>query len=67
MVFFSLAGNNHIVAKVEGYASHQFLGLSDEASNCSSSIPVHAGPRGVLADIWLKVSMSQSSGANGAK
>jgi hypothetical protein len=45
VVFFSSAGNNHIVAEAEGYASHQLLGFSDEASDCSSSIPMHTGPR----------------------
>jgi hypothetical protein len=40
MVFFSSAGNNHIVAEVEGYASHQLSGLLDEASDCSSPISV---------------------------
>jgi hypothetical protein len=67
MVFFSSAGNNHIVAETKGYASHQLLGFSDEASDCSSPIPVHAGPRGVLAGICPKVPTSQSLGANGAK
>jgi hypothetical protein len=67
LVFFSLARNNHIVAEVEGYASHQLLGLSDEASDCSSPISVHTGPRGVFTGIRSKVSTSHSSGANGAK
>jgi hypothetical protein len=58
MVFFSSAGNNHIVVEAEGYASHQLIRLSDEASECSSSIPMHAGPRGVLAGICPKVSTS---------
>jgi hypothetical protein len=49
VVFFSSAGNNHIVSEAEGYASHQLSGFSDEASDCSSPIPVHTGPRGVLA------------------
>jgi hypothetical protein len=30
--------------EVEGYATHQLLGLSDEASNCSSPILVYTGP-----------------------
>jgi hypothetical protein len=67
MVLFSSVGNNHIVAEAEGYASHPLFELSDEASDCSSSIPVHTGPRGVFAGICPKVSMSQSSSANGAK
>jgi hypothetical protein len=67
MVFFSSARNNHIIAEAEGYASHQLPGLLDEASDCSSSIPMHAGPRGVLAGVCPKVSMSQSSGANGVE
>jgi hypothetical protein len=67
MVFFSSVGNNHIVAEAKGYASHQLSGLSDEASDYSNPILVHTGPRGVFADICSKVSMSQSSSANGAK
>jgi hypothetical protein len=67
MVFFSLAGNNHIMAEVEEYASHQLLGLSNEASDCSSPIPLHTGPRAVFSGICPKVSTSQSSGANNAK
>jgi hypothetical protein len=67
MVFFSSAGNNHSVTEAEGYDSHQLSGLSDEASDCSSPFPVHAGPRGVLAGVCPKVSTSQSSGANGSK
>ena len=67
MVLFSLARNNHVVAEAEGYASHQLLGLSDEASDCSSPISVHTGPRGVFTGIRSKVSTSHSSGANGAK
>jgi hypothetical protein len=67
MIFFSSFGNNYIVAEAEGYASHQLSGLSDEASDCSSPIPVYVGPRGVLVVVCMKVSTSQSSGANGAK
>jgi hypothetical protein len=55
------------MVEVEGYVSHQLLGLSDEASDYSSSISVHIGPRGVFVGIRPKVSASQSSGANGAK
>jgi hypothetical protein len=52
------------MAEAKGYASHQLLGFPNEASDCSSSIPMHTGPRG---SICTKVSVSQSSGANGAK
>jgi hypothetical protein len=31
LVFFSSSRNNHIMAEVEGYVSHQLSGLSDEA------------------------------------
>jgi hypothetical protein len=55
------------MAKAEGYVSHQLSGILDEASDCSSPISVHIGPRGVFAGIRSKVSASQSSGANGAK
>jgi hypothetical protein len=67
MVFFSLARNNHVMAEAEGYDSHQLLGFLDEASDCSSSIPMHTRPRGILAGVCLKVSTSESPGANGAK
>jgi hypothetical protein len=67
MVFFSSAGNNLIVVEAEGHASQQLSRLSDEASDCSSPILVYTGPRGVFPRICPKVSMSQSSGANGAK
>jgi hypothetical protein len=32
------------MAEAEGYASHQLLGFPDEASHCSSSVPMYAGP-----------------------
>jgi hypothetical protein len=43
MVFFSLARNNYIMAEVEGYVGHYLSGVSDEASDRSSFIPVHKG------------------------
>jgi hypothetical protein len=67
MICFTSAGNNHIMAEAEGYASHHLSGLSDKASDCSSPIPVLEGSQGVLAGICPKVSTSQSLGANGAK
>jgi hypothetical protein len=63
----SLAEDNHIMTEVEGYASHQLSGVSDEASDCSSPILVHTRRRRVFAGICSKVSTSQSSSANGAK
>jgi hypothetical protein len=53
--------------EVEGYVSHWLSELLDEASDCSSPISVHTGPRGVFAGIRPKVFASQNSGANGAK
>jgi hypothetical protein len=53
--------------EVEGYVSHRLLGLLDEASDYSSPISVHTGPRGVFVRIRPKVFVSQSLGANGAK
>jgi hypothetical protein len=44
-----------------------FSGFSNEASNCSSSIAMHTGPREIPTGVRSKVSMPQSSGANGAK
>jgi hypothetical protein len=32
------------MVEVEGQASHQLPGLPDEASHCSGSVPMHAGP-----------------------
>jgi hypothetical protein len=32
------------MAEADGYASNELLGLSNEASDCSGSIPMHAGP-----------------------
>ena len=51
----------------EGYVGHYLLGVSDEASDRSSFIPVHTGPQGVFAGIRPNISTSQSSGANGDK
>jgi hypothetical protein len=44
MVFFSSAEDNYVVVEVKGYASHQLLGLPDEASHRPSPLPVHTGP-----------------------
>jgi hypothetical protein len=44
MVFLSSTGDNYVVAEAEGYASHHLPGLSDKASHCPSSVPVHTGP-----------------------
>jgi hypothetical protein len=32
------------MAEVKGYVSHKLLGLPNEASDCSSFVPVHARP-----------------------
>jgi hypothetical protein len=55
MVFFSSAGNNHVVVEAEGYASHQLSGFSNEASDYSSSSPMDIGPQGILAGVCPKV------------
>jgi hypothetical protein len=60
MVFFSSAGNNHVVTEAKGYASHQLRGFPDKVSGCSSSIPMHIGPRGILAGVCPKVSIESS-------
>jgi hypothetical protein len=59
--------NNHIMQKLKDMLVTNFSGVSDEDSDCSSSILVHTGPRGVSAGMGPKVSASQSSDANGAK
>jgi hypothetical protein len=58
MLFFSSAKNNHIMAKTEGHASYQLSAFLDKANDCSSPIPVHTGPRGVLAGVCPKVPTS---------
>jgi hypothetical protein len=55
MIFFSSAGDNHVVAEAEGYASHQLSGFPYEDSHRSSLIPVHIGPHGVFAGVRPKV------------
>jgi hypothetical protein len=42
--YSSSARNNYIMAEAEGYASHKLPGLPNEASDCSSSIPMHTIP-----------------------
>jgi hypothetical protein len=67
MVFLSSTGDNYVVAEAEGYASHQLPGLSDKASHCPSSVPVHTGPRGVPTSVRLKVLSTESSSAYSAQ
>lgn len=67
IVFFSSAGNNHVVAEAEGYSSNQLTGFPNETSDCSSFIPMHTELQGILAGVCPKVSASQSSSANSAK
>jgi hypothetical protein len=42
MIFLSSARDNYVVVEAEGHASHQFLGLSDEARHFSSPVSMHA-------------------------
>jgi hypothetical protein len=44
MVFFPSTGNNHVMAEAEGHAGNQLLGFPNEASDSSSSVPLHTGP-----------------------
>jgi hypothetical protein len=44
VVFFPSPGNDHVMEKAKGHAGNQFSGFLDEASNCSSPIPVHTRP-----------------------
>jgi hypothetical protein len=46
------------MAEVEGYVSHHLSEVLDEASDCSSPLSVHTGPRGVSAGLHAKVSVS---------
>jgi hypothetical protein len=42
MVFLSSTRDNYVVEEAEGHASHQLLGLSDDASHCSGPVSMHA-------------------------
>jgi hypothetical protein len=53
--------------EAKGHAGNQFTGFLDEASDCSSSVPMHTEPCGIPACVCPKVSASQGPGANGAK
>jgi hypothetical protein len=44
VVFLPSSGNDHVMEEAEGHASNQFSGFPDEASNCPSSVLVHARP-----------------------
>jgi hypothetical protein len=44
LVFLPSAKNNHIMAEAQGYASHQFPRLSDEANHCSGFVSMHTRP-----------------------
>jgi hypothetical protein len=57
-LFFPSTGNNHVMAEAKGHAGNQLLGFPDKANDCSSSIPMHTGPRGIPAGICPKVSAS---------
>jgi hypothetical protein len=67
LVFLSSARNNDIMAEAEGHADHQFSRISDEASYCSSLVPVHARPRGIPPGVCPKVLVSDSTSANSAQ
>jgi hypothetical protein len=41
LVLLSQARNNHILVEIERYVDHKFLGVSDEADNCSGFVPMH--------------------------
>jgi hypothetical protein len=55
------------MAKVEGYADNQLPRVSDEASHCSSFIPVHLGSRRIPSGICPKVPTSEGTGTNSAQ
>ena len=60
-------GNDHVMAKVEGYAGNQLLGFPDEACDCPSALPMYARPWGVLAGILSKILATQSPDVDSAK
>jgi hypothetical protein len=66
LVLFSSAKNNYIVAKDEGHAHHQLPRVSDEASHCSSFVPVHSGSRRIPSGVCPKVLTTEGTGANDA-
>jgi hypothetical protein len=67
LVLLSSARNNHIMAEAEGHADHQFSRVSDEASYCSSFVPVHARPRRIPPGVCPKVLAFKGTSANCAQ
>jgi hypothetical protein len=53
--------------KLKDNADHQFPRVSDEASYCSSFVPVHAGSRGIPSGVCPKVLASEGTSANSAQ
>ena len=54
------------MAKAEGLVVNQLPRVSDEASHCSSSIPVHPGSRRIPSGVCPEVLAFEGTGTNGA-
>jgi hypothetical protein len=67
LVLLSSARNNHIMAKAEGHAGHQFSRVSDEASYRSSFVPVHTRSRRIPSSVCPKVLALEGTSANSAQ
>jgi hypothetical protein len=67
LVLLSSARNNHIMSEAEGHADHPFPRVSDEASYCSSFVPVHARSRRIPPGVCPKVFASEGTSANSAQ
>jgi hypothetical protein len=55
------------MAEAEGHADHKFPRVLDEASHCSSFVPVHTRPRRIPPGVCPKVLASESTSAHGAQ
>jgi hypothetical protein len=51
------------MAEAQGYVSHQFPRVLDEASYCLGLVSMHARPRGVSSGVCLKVFAFESTSA----
>jgi hypothetical protein len=67
MVFFSSARDNHVVAEAQGHAGYQFPRLSNEASQSSGPVSVHARPWGIPSGVCPKVLATEGTSAHSAQ
>jgi hypothetical protein len=67
LVLLSSARDNHLMAKAKGHVDNQLPRVSNEASHCSSFIPVHPGPRRIPSGVCPKVPASEGTCTNSAQ